>query len=466
MNMFAKGLDRRAALAMLASGLAVATTGCGRKHLPALRRGSHVVVVGAGVAGLAATESLLKAGFKVDLVEAADRTGGRVHTVGLGSQHVDLGGVWLHDGTTNFLRATADAKGIARYRTDWNNGIILSNGRPVAFDTYEAVGKFEDALQGDWLNYTVRSSLGLSTRSESLEQAVGKVLNQSGVQGCSLRALLETNFAAPLDKISASSMFGPTLPGDDGHNPLPSNDAVTQSGMSSFVASLTPQATVKASLNEPVRAIARTAEGVRVTTNRRIIDADAVIVTASIGVLKSGIIKFAPGLPAAHQAALGRIEMGASDKLYLLFPDNVDLPETHILTLCDEDPFGIVVNFQAIAGRPLVGAFTTGVEARNYRSVSKEDAGQILHRKLEVAYQRKLPPPVAITASDWMGDPWIRGAYAYRAVTADGTETETLRAPIADRIFLAGEAISDRSGLVDGAWHDGRRAASLITVGG
>lgn len=465
MTAFSNNFDRRVALAMLASGLAVATTGCKRQHLSALRRGSHVVVVGAGVAGLAATELLLKAGFKVDLVEASDRTGGRVRTVDLGNQHVDLGGVWLHDGTTNYLRKAAEAQRVARYRTDWNNGITLSHDRPVAFDTQKVVSEFEDALQSDWLSYTVRSSLGLSTRSESLEKAVGQVLNQSGAQGNSLRALLETNFAAPLNKISASSMFGPTLPGNDGHNPLPSNDVVTQNGMASFIASLTPQATASASLNEPVHAITKTAKGVQVATSRRIIEADAVIVTVSIGVLKSDLIAFAPGLPAAHQAALDRIEMGASDKLYMLFAKDVDLPDSHILTLCDNDPFGIVVNFQAIAGRPLIGAFTTGAEALNYRGVSKEDAGRILLQKLEIAYQRKLPSPLATTTSDWMGDPWIRGAYAYHTVAADGSETETLRTPISERIFLAGEAISDRSGLVDGAWHDGRRAASLIALG-
>jgi len=43
-----------------------------------------------------------------------------------------------------------------------------------------------------------------------------------------------------------------------------------------------------------------------------------------------------------------------------------------------------------------------------------------------------------------------------------GNEAEILQRPIAGRILLAGEALSDRSGYIDGAWKDGQRAASAI----
>lgn len=40
-----------------------------------------VVVIGAGVAGLAAAADLCKAGLSVTVLEARDRIGGRTHTV-------------------------------------------------------------------------------------------------------------------------------------------------------------------------------------------------------------------------------------------------------------------------------------------------------------------------------------------------------------------------------------------------
>jgi hypothetical protein len=52
--------------------------------------------------------------------------------------------------------------------------------------------------------------------------------------------------------------------------------------------------------------------------------------------------------------------------------------------------------------------------------------------------------------------------YSHSFLDSLGNEAEILQRPIAGRILLAGEALSDRSGYVDGAWNDGQRAASVI----
>ena len=65
--------------------------------------------------------------------------------------------------------------------------------------------------------------------------------------------------------------------------------------------------------------------------------------------------------------------------------------------------------------------------------------------------------------STWNGDPFAGGAYMYPSIDARADDHLLLREPIAERIFLAGEGLSDDYGYVDTAWHDGRRAARLIT---
>src|SRR4051794_41773879 len=57
-----------------------------------------VVVIGAGMAGLAAARALHDAGVEVVVVEGRDRVGGRTHTVELEGVAVDLGAAWVHNG--------------------------------------------------------------------------------------------------------------------------------------------------------------------------------------------------------------------------------------------------------------------------------------------------------------------------------------------------------------------------------
>ena len=74
----------------------------------------RVVVVGAGIARLAAASRLRQAGIDAVVLEARDRIGGRLHTVDLAGTPVDMGGSWIHHPIGNPLTAFCDDHGIAR----------------------------------------------------------------------------------------------------------------------------------------------------------------------------------------------------------------------------------------------------------------------------------------------------------------------------------------------------------------
>jgi hypothetical protein len=75
-----------------------------------LRRRERIIVVGAGLAGLAAARALQDC-CDVVVLEARDRLGGRVwtdHSLGV---PVEFGAVWIHRATHNVLTELADAHG-------------------------------------------------------------------------------------------------------------------------------------------------------------------------------------------------------------------------------------------------------------------------------------------------------------------------------------------------------------------
>ena len=45
------------------------------------QRGEHVLILGAGIAGLSAAYELSRAGYRVTIVESSNRIGGRIHTI-------------------------------------------------------------------------------------------------------------------------------------------------------------------------------------------------------------------------------------------------------------------------------------------------------------------------------------------------------------------------------------------------
>jgi len=95
-------------------------------------------------------------------------------------------------------------------------------------------------------------------------------------------------------------------------------------------------------------------------------------------------------------------------------------------------------------------------------SLSIDELATALHANVRATLGSDVPDPIDYSTTDWGNDPYALGAYSYISVDSLGNEAEILQRPIAGRILLAGEALSDRSGYVDGAWNDGQRAASAI----
>ena len=62
-----------------------------------MSRKNKVLVVGAGISGLAAAKNLNDSGYDVTILEAKDRIGGRLYTDRSLGVPLEVGANWIHD---------------------------------------------------------------------------------------------------------------------------------------------------------------------------------------------------------------------------------------------------------------------------------------------------------------------------------------------------------------------------------
>lgn len=76
---------------------------CATKSLKAAKS-PKVVIIGAGLSGIAAAAMLVESGFHdVSILEAENRTGGRILSIPFANGTIDMGGQWVHGETNNVV---------------------------------------------------------------------------------------------------------------------------------------------------------------------------------------------------------------------------------------------------------------------------------------------------------------------------------------------------------------------------
>ena len=85
----------------------------------------RVVVVGAGIAGLAAAKDLQGKGYDVTVLEARDRIGGRIWTLRSEGISYDMGAGWIHGIEGNPITELAEVSGTGMTDiTQYENAVI------------------------------------------------------------------------------------------------------------------------------------------------------------------------------------------------------------------------------------------------------------------------------------------------------------------------------------------------------
>jgi monoamine oxidase len=395
---------------------------------------TRTIVIGAGLAGLAAAKELRDGGAEVEVFEARDRVGGRIWSIPFAGAVAEAGAEFILPEETELV-ALARGMGLTLAR----KGTRYGNREPRGGEKVSSVELAAAAPQLSQLagEGTALAALGRSGLAPAVAEAV--------------RARVEVSCAHPAEDLSAEVLASAAAAFGD-------FDSYTiEGGNDSLPRALAGELGETLHLGAPARRVSCSGSEVCVRAGELEAAADALIVAVPPTVIDS--IEFDPPLPRAKLAALRELRLGQAAKLFI----GLRAPAAPSATLSVPGRFWCYTQLGADgAPLPFVGAFAGTRRAIESLSVEQGPdrwvaALAALRPDLELDRDRVL-------LCRWDDDPWVRGAYSARS-PGSSLGSDELTAPIGPLHFAGEHTARELHGLMEGALLSGRRAAREILGG-
>jgi monoamine oxidase len=429
-----------------------------------------VVIVGAGLAGLAAARTLERRGCHVTVFEARERPGGRVWTLrnGFRRMHGEAGGEFI-DQEQEEIRTLAKDLGLRASR-------VLRSGFAHYRTGNDGRRRIRSSSAG-WRQTGCALKPWIHAYRLNGEQWDGPIATQ--IAGNSISDWLKQIDASPDIRITARLMRGffvadpeelSLLPYveqfADGTDPAERTIYRIAGGNDRLVHCAANELRTPVRLRHIVRRIAQTTKGVRLTVEnssgkRDEVEANYVLVTAPAPI--AAAIEFAPALPDSQRAAFLALRYGRATKTLLQF-DRHSWRTSRRPRACATDlDIGAVWDGSEDQKdhRGMLILLAAGKASDATRSILKDGGPRRLLDSLKFLGlgRAKL---IAAQSISWEDDPWAGGAYAYFDSSFPPVARRLLRLPW-KRVFFAGEHTSSKwQGYMNGAVESGLRAAEEI----
>lgn len=312
-------VSRRRFLGALAGLAPLTLVRCAEASPPAAPR---VLVIGAGVSGLAAAAALQSAGVPTRVLEARSRAGGRVVTWHNGDLALDLGASWIHGdkgpgGAGNPIMALAQKNHVETRVFDYESRALYGSGQQLYSDSADAryEARLERLMSG--LKRYAKARDERDAPDQALSAAIEAVMADMALDDAQHRELrnavnheIEHEYANRTQRLS--------LYWYDGADASEGDDRLFPGGYDQIVALLAARC-ADVRLGQAVTRVTVGSGRVRVETGADVHEAEHVICTLPLGVLKSGAVRFEPELEDRHQDAIDGLGFGVLDKLYMVY---------------------------------------------------------------------------------------------------------------------------------------------------
>ncbi|GMH40528.1 hypothetical protein BSKO_08432 [Bryopsis sp. KO-2023] len=418
---------------------------------------ARVVVVGAGISGIACARELREKGVDVVILEARDRIGGRIHTVNWGGVALDVGASWIHGLKGNPVYQLAQDLGVETTNSNlWNCSV---------YDKGHSLGYFSKVLKY-WRYLGLQRKLEKlgATSKEDLSIHEAFLMLVGGNSRRSQRSSFETMFL----HVDTSENYGSdasTLSLKEWHQDVDFEgvDVVFPNGYAELLEKASKGLDIR--LEHPVDLVEWGDCGVKIHSGENFLAAEAVVLTVPLGVLKSGDVRFKPDLPAEKVRSIQNLHMGYFNKVILKF-SHVFWPNRECFAFTvglDEPNMSLIINFEKYLKVPILVGLLGGKFAKESERMSDESMVALTMARLREAFGGDIPDPVSYFRTKWCEDPYSMGAYSSIPVGSSAQDRVKLGDNVSNRLFWAGEAASVKyAATVHGAYLSGVETAQEI----
>lgn len=412
-----------------------------------------IIIVGAGISGLVCAQKLVSAGKKVLVLEAKSKPGGRILTHSTSPYTIELGAEFIHGAPRSIIERLRDSN-IPFYDVHEEHLYVGKKSRPIDFwERLNAISKKATRFKKDKSVVQFMDDLKLSGDIKEI-----------------FKGFVEGFHAADPTKMSAKAL--------DASNPEMDRDLegcetfrITQ-GYQALVSSIYNDIQSKCEIhfNAVVDKISWQKNSVTISSSIGEYSAACAVITLPIGVLKNpGSIQWSP-YPENLIKSLEAFEMGHVVRMAFQFQSRFweSLSERRFSFMHTDAKTYFPTWWTSLPVRsPILIGWQGGPKAKELSKLSEDQRADFALNSLSKITRKSLrflhSQLVARYHHDWSNDPYCQGAYSY--VSVDGMKrSETLKHPIEDTLFFAGEACGPHSsqGTVHGAIFSGEYSARRI----
>jgi monoamine oxidase len=434
---------------------------------------TDVVVIGAGISGLATADLLRKAGLDVWVLEADSRLGGRLHSRTLpDGTTFDLGGQWIADaeamprvnklieelGLTTFMQVDSARMDLSAHPL--NSMPRLARAEWEWFTAkLEALADTVDSL------HPSNTPDAIALDSVSLEEWKRQNLDSEYLQHIFDQMVRTEYTLEPKDVSMLFFLYTVKTSGGldtmfDPHGG--SHEYRVVEGLAALCERLGDRLGDRLLFDRQVYDVIHREDGVRVVAENAIIEADQVIVALPPNQIVK--IDFAPVLPRRRMWLLQRLEMSSVIKCFALYETAfwTDRPVNPI------DPELLVLDHTMDATsagglHPALVAFIGGDDAVDWSDRSFEDRREVVLNELAKVFGPEARNVVDYFDHDWLTEPYIGGGYSCYAPPGVMTAGyESITQPIGSIHFAGTETGRIYNGYVEGALEAAERAVAEV----